>query len=54
MQSGKGDKLRKRSRRLGKGWGILEFLVSCTLLSAQGGENAITRALSAFSGKGGV
>lgn len=35
---------------MGHGWGIFEFPVSC-IDSAQGEENAITRALSALSGK---
>lgn len=39
---------------MGHGWGILEFPVSSIWVSAQGEENAITRALSAFSGKCGV
>lgn len=39
---------------MGQGWATLEFLVSDTRLSAQGEENAITHALSAFSGKCGV
>lgn len=38
----------------GSGVGISEFLVSCNPFYAQGEENAITRALSAFSGNCGV
>lgn len=33
---------------MGQGREILEFPVSCIWVSAQGEENAITRALSAF------
>lgn len=52
---GKWECLRKEvegwSRRLGN---LRIFFVSSTRLSAQGEENAITRALSAFSGECGV
>lgn len=56
-QHGKSESLkRKWNGRVVLGWvgAVSEFLISCTQLSARGEENAITRALSAFSGKCGV
>lgn len=52
---GKWECLRKEVEGWSRQPGNLRiFFVSCTRLSAQGEENAITRALSAFSGECGV
>lgn len=49
-----GNNWERGSGRIGQSWGILTLPLSWVWVSAQGEENAITRALSAFSGKCGV